>query len=123
MVPINISTRHGHLSEAAQDKIREKLDRLPRYNDRISAMTVTVDLEHEEKVRVDLKATAKGGEFAATAEAESLLAAIDALVEKMEHQLRKAKEKEVDRHRHPGETKRSPNDAASPASDDESFES
>jgi putative sigma-54 modulation protein len=38
----------------------------------------------------------------ATAEAENLLSAVDAVVEKMEQQLRKYKERVQDRHRNTG---------------------
>jgi ribosome-associated translation inhibitor RaiA len=59
LVPIIISTRHGHVSEATQDKIREKLERLTRFYDRIISMELTIDLEHREQPRVDLRASAK----------------------------------------------------------------
>ena len=38
MVQINISTRHGHISDETQEKINEKLEKLPRIYDRISAI-------------------------------------------------------------------------------------
>ena len=103
MVPIFISTRHGHVSEATQEKVKEKLDRLHRYYERITSMEVTVDLEHHETTKVDLKVSAKDKhDFVASSEAENLLVAVDVLVEKMEQQLRKHKEKQQDRHRQPG---------------------
>jgi putative sigma-54 modulation protein len=51
---------------------------------------------------VDLKVSAKKHDFVAVAQAENLLAAVDATVEKMEQQLRKHKEKAQDRHRGAG---------------------
>jgi putative sigma-54 modulation protein len=103
LVPIYISTRHGHVSEATQEKVKEKLDRLHRYYERITSMEVTVDLEHHETTKVDLKVSAKDKhDFVASSEAENLLVAVDLLLEKMEHQLRKHKEKLQDRHRQPG---------------------
>jgi putative sigma-54 modulation protein len=103
LVPIIISTRHGHVSEATQDKIREKLERLTRFYDRIISMELTIDLEHREQPRVDLRASAKDKhDFLASAATEDLLGSLDMLVEKMEHQFRKHKEKVVERHRNPG---------------------
>ena len=45
---IKISARHGHLSDETQAKIKEKLEKLPRFYDRLTAIDVTVDLEHRE---------------------------------------------------------------------------
>ena len=99
---MSISIRHGHVSDATQAMIQEKLDKLTRLNDRISAIEVTVDLEHRDLPAVDLKVSAKKHEFMAVAQAENLLAAVDIVVDKMEQQLRKHKEKVQDRHRGTG---------------------
>jgi putative sigma-54 modulation protein len=102
LVPIIISTRHGHVSEATQEKIREKLERLSRFYDRILSMELTIDLERRELPRTDLKASAKDKhDFLASVTAADLLVSIDMLIEKMEHQFRKHKEKVVERHRSP----------------------
>ena len=99
---MNISVRHGHVSDTTQAMIQEKLDKLTRLNDRISAIEVTVDLEHRDLPAVDLKVSAKKHEFMAVAQAENLLAAVDIVVDKMEQPLRKHKEKVQDRHRGTG---------------------
>ncbi|MEN6458723.1 MAG: ribosome-associated translation inhibitor RaiA [Thermoguttaceae bacterium] len=99
---LNISIRHGHISEATQAAVREKVEKLTRLYDRISAIEVTVDMEHRELPKVDLRVSAKKHEFVATEQAENLLAAIDVAVERMEQQLRKHKEKVQDRHRSAG---------------------
>ena len=95
----NISIRHGHVSDATQAVIREKLEKLTRLYDRISAIEITVDLEHRDKPAVDLKVSVKKHDLVAVAQAENLLAAVDAAGDKMEQQLRKHKEKVQDRHR------------------------
>jgi putative sigma-54 modulation protein len=105
-VQMNISIRHGHVSDATGAMIREKLEKLTRLYDRISAIEATVDMEHRDKPVVDLKVSAKKHDFVAVAQAENLPAAVDAAVDKMEQQLRKHKEKVLDRHRsaaHPEE--------------------
>ena len=50
-VQMNISIRHGHVSDATQAMIREKLEKLTRLYDRISAIEVTIDLEHRDAAR------------------------------------------------------------------------
>jgi putative sigma-54 modulation protein len=98
-VQINTSIRHGHISDATQATIQEKLEKLTRLYDRISALEITIDLEHRDLPAVDLKASVKKHDFVAAAQAENLLAAVDVAVDKMEQQLRKHKEKVQDRHR------------------------
>jgi putative sigma-54 modulation protein len=101
-VQINISVRHGHLNDKSQEAIREKFDRLSRLYDRMSSIELTVDLEHEDAPTVDVKVTAKKHDFVATGQSDSLLGAIDVVIDKMEQQLRKHKEKVQDRHRGSG---------------------
>jgi putative sigma-54 modulation protein len=102
-VQISISTRHGHLSDETQDKIKEKVEKLVRLYDQLSAIEVTVNLEHREAPDVDLRVSAKHKhDFVAVCESMELTAAIDDVVEKMEQQLRKYKQKVQDRHRGPG---------------------
>ena len=97
---INISTRHGHLSDETQAKIKEKLEKLTRFCDRLSAIEVTVDLEHRDSPDVDLKVSAEHKhDFVAVCQSHGMMASIDDVVEKMEQQLRKYKQKVQDRHR------------------------
>lgn len=89
-----ISARHGHLSPAAQEKITEKVEVVRKFFDRLTAIGVTVDLEHRERPSVELRVRAEHhDEFVAIAEAESTFAALDSAIEKMESQLRKFKER------------------------------
>jgi putative sigma-54 modulation protein len=101
-VQLNISIRHGHVSDATQAVLQEKLEKLTRLYDRISAIELTVDMEHRDQPAVDLRVSAKKHDFVAVSQAENLLVAVDAVVDKMEQQLRKHKEKAQDRHRGAG---------------------
>jgi putative sigma-54 modulation protein len=101
-VQINISTRHGHVSESTQAALREKFERLNRLYDRVSSIELTIDLEHPDAPAVDLKVSAKKHEFVATGQSDNLVASVDVVIEKMEQQLRKHKERVQDRHRGAG---------------------
>ena len=97
---IKISARHGHLSDETQAKIKEKLEKLPRYYDRLSSIDATVYLEHRDAPNVDLRVSADHKhDFVAVCHSTELMAAVDEVVEKMEQQLRKYKTKIQDRHR------------------------
>lgn len=100
---INISTRHGQISDETQAKIIEKLSKLSRLYDRLGAVGVIVDLERRDLPSVDIRITAKQKEFVATTEAADLMVAVDEGVDKLEQQLRKHKDKLQDRHRGSGQ--------------------
>jgi putative sigma-54 modulation protein len=106
LAQIKFSARHGHLGEETQERIREKLEKLPRIYDRITAIELTVDLERSEMLRGDLKVSAKHKpDFLASGTSADLMGLIDQVVEKMEQQLRKHKGKIQDRHRGVGRRK------------------
>lgn len=100
---INIAARHGHLSEASQEKIRAKVERLGRLFERLTAIEVTVDLEARETPSVHLQVSAEHkNDFVASEQAGDMMASLDAAMHKIEQQLRKYKEKVQDHHRSPG---------------------
>ena len=102
-VQTNVSTRHGHLSEASQDKIRAKAEKLSRIFERLTSINVTVDLSDEENPSVDLNVSAEHKhDFVASDRSANLMGSVDSVIHKMEHQLRKYKEKVQDRHRNSG---------------------
>jgi putative sigma-54 modulation protein len=93
-VQIKISTRHGQLSEANQEKIRAKVEKLSRYFERLTSIDVTIDLEHKDGPLVDLQVSAEHKhDFVARDQAADLMAAVDAALHKLEPQLKKYKER------------------------------
>ena len=63
-----ISARHGHLSSATQEKITEKVDLLRKFFDRLTAISVTVDVEHRDRPILELRVRAEHhDEFVAVA--------------------------------------------------------
>jgi putative sigma-54 modulation protein len=99
-VQIQISTRHGHLSDASREKISARAEKLLRIFDRLSAIEITVDLTDSTRPRVDAKVSAEHKhDFVAHDESENLMGSIDAVIHRLEQQLRKYKEKVQERHR------------------------
>jgi putative sigma-54 modulation protein len=102
-VQINIAARHGHLSEETRSRIAAKGEKLPRLFERLTVIEFTVDLEHADAPAVELRVSAEHKhDFVATETAESLLAAVDGVIHKLEQQLRKYKERVYERHRQGG---------------------
>lgn len=109
MAQINISARHGHVNDETHGKITEKLEKLPRIYNRITAIELTIDLEHSEMLQVDLKVSAMHApDFLASSMSDNLLGSIEQVIEKIEQQLRKYKGKVQDRHRSAGRRQEEP---------------
>ncbi|MCS7236962.1 MAG: ribosome-associated translation inhibitor RaiA [Thermoguttaceae bacterium] len=99
---IKISARHGSLSPETQERIREKVEKLTRIFDRVMAIEVTVDLDHRDAPSVDVMVSAEHRhDFRASYQAGELFAALDVVMEKLESQLRRYKERVQERHRNP----------------------
>jgi len=93
-VQINISARHGDLASTTQEKITDKVKKLPRFFDRMTAINVTVDLGHRDKPDVEIRVSAEHSEdFIAKDVSSNVIAALDGAMHKLEQQLRKHKEK------------------------------
>jgi putative sigma-54 modulation protein len=93
-VQVNISARHGNLSADTQAKINEKVEKLPRFFDRLTAIEVMADMEHRDSPQVELRASVEHtDDIIATDTSTNVLAALDGAIHKLEQQLRKHKEK------------------------------
>jgi len=92
---IQLSGHHVELTPALEQYVTEKMDRLARHFDNLSNVHVVLSVE---KLRQKAEATihlTRGTVFA-DAEAEDMYAAIDALVDKLDRQVKKQKEKNTD---------------------------
>ena len=97
---VSIAVRHGHLSEASQEKLKEKVEKIGRYFDRLMSIEVVVELKNEHIPEVEIMVSAEHKhDFVAHDKADKLFAAVDSAVQKIEQQLRKYKEKLQKRHR------------------------
>ena len=96
---INISGHHVELTNPLREYVQSKLARLERHAAEISHADVVLNVE---KLRQKVEATIRmaGAELFAHAESEDMYAAIDALADKLDRQLRKHKGKT--KHRDPG---------------------
>jgi putative sigma-54 modulation protein len=99
-VQIQISTRHGHLSDESRERISAKVEKLLKIFDRLTAIEVIVDLTDSTTPRVDLKVSAEHKhDFVAHHQSDNMMGSVDAVVHRLEQQLRKYKEKVVERQR------------------------
>lgn len=90
---LNISGHHLEVTPPLKNYVITKLDRLQRHSDRITSTSVILSVD---KLIQKAEATVhvSGGEFFADSQHEDLYAAIDMLVDKLDRQLIKHKEKQ-----------------------------
>jgi len=91
---ISISVRHGDLQPGDQPLIEEKVEKLRRLFDRVNAIEVVIDLKQIDNPMVEIKVSAEhANDCVASADATTVIAALDLAIPKVEQQLRRAKEK------------------------------
>lgn len=89
---INITGHRLEVTSSLRTFTEEKFDKLERHFDQITKINVVFDVE---KLRQIAEATiyVVGGEIHASSESEDMYAAIDTLIDKLDRQLIKHKEK------------------------------
>jgi putative sigma-54 modulation protein len=100
-VQIKISARHGHLSEATQQFIREKAEKLLHIFQRLMMIEVLVDFKEDETMVEFLVSAEHKHDFVARENNKDVQAAVDLVMHKLEQQVRKYKEKIQDHRRTP----------------------
>ena len=98
---LNISGQHIELTPALQEYVRNKLARLERYFDHVSNVHVVLSVAKKTH-RAEASVNVARGQLHANAQDSDMYAAIDSLVDKLDRQIVKHKEKLGDHHRNEG---------------------
>ena len=93
---ITITGHQLEVTEALREYINNKFAKLERHFDKITSIRVTLSVE-KVKQKIDATLLIAGGDVNATAEHDDMYAAIELLVDKLDRQLIKHKEKQLDR--------------------------
>ncbi|GJM24339.1 MAG: ribosomal subunit interface protein [Phycisphaerae bacterium] len=100
-VDISVKARHVEVSNNVRSYAEEKASKLPRFFDRVQTIDVVIDKERDH-LSVEMIVHAAGAQtFVAKEVGPDAHACIDLLVDKMERQLTKHKEK-LKNHKHSG---------------------
>lgn len=92
-----IITRHCEISQSLRDRTHEVLDKLDRFDPRVTAVDVTFE-EQKRSRRIDALVKVRGDDHVvAHAEAEEFREALDALGERLAKILRRRRSQLVDR--------------------------
>ena len=93
---INLSGHHLDITDALRDYVDEKFAKLERHSDQITSVQVILSPEpksHKAESTIHIS----GADLFATAQADDMYAAIDALTSKLDRQILKHEEKTVGR--------------------------
>jgi putative sigma-54 modulation protein len=99
-VQVTIVGRHMEIPEQTKAYIERKLEKLPRFYDRVMQIEVVIDGQSPGNTVEIVVSVAKHREFVVQETGEDVLACFDVCVDKMERQLRRHKEK-VRNRKHP----------------------
>ncbi|MGH8523741.1 MAG: ribosome hibernation-promoting factor, HPF/YfiA family [Gammaproteobacteria bacterium] len=98
---INVTGHHMEVTEAIRNYVETKFERMERHFDHVTAIHVILAIE-KQRQRAEAKVHVAGGHLFADAEHDDMYAAIDALVDKLDRQLLKHKDKITDHQRGDG---------------------
>ncbi|WP_372762191.1 ribosome hibernation promoting factor [Pseudoalteromonas sp.] len=89
---LNLTGRHVDITDSLRDYVNNKFAKLQRHTDHITKVYVILDVE---KLTQKAEATlhVSGGELFASTEHQDMYAAIDSLIDKLDRQVIKHKEK------------------------------
>lgn len=98
---LSITGHHVEVSESLKDYINSKMERVKRHFDHVIDAHVVLDVEKQRhKAETTLKIS--GSRIHAASENEDMYAAIDAMIDKLDRQVRKHKEKTTNHHQRDG---------------------
>ena len=98
---LNLTGHHVEITESMQDYVEQKLERLERHFDHVTNVHVILSVE-KNRQKAEATVHIPGGNLFADAEDADMYAAIDAMSDKLDRQIKKHKEKLTDHHRSEG---------------------
>lgn len=97
---VSISTRHGQIQDSVHEVVDQKARKLLKFFDRITEIDVTIDLRDGGEPLVEIRVCVEEhDDFVASDSGNNILTATESVVQKLEQQLRKHKEKVTNHHR------------------------
>jgi len=94
---LNVSGHHVEVTDSLRGYVESKIDRLERHFDLVSDVHCILSVE-KLRHKAEAKVNVSGGTIFAETTDEDMYAAIDGLVDKLDRQVKKHKEKMVDHH-------------------------
>ncbi len=93
---VKLSGHHVDLTDALREYVNSKLARVQRHFDHINSVEVTLNVE-KMRHKAEANVHVSGADLFAIAEHDDMYAAIDLLADKLDRQVLKHKEKQLER--------------------------
>ncbi len=101
---INLTGHHIDITSALRTYVESKFERLERHFDNMTNVHVILSIE-KDRQKAEATVRVSRGNLFANVEHEDMYAAIDGLIDKLDRQVKKHKEKLTDHHRNDGSLK------------------
>lgn len=98
---LNITGHHVDITDSLQNYVESKLERLERHFDNVTNVHVILTVE-KQRQKAEATIHISGGDVYADAVNSDMYASIDALIDKLDRQIMKHKEKKQDHRRSEG---------------------
>lgn len=90
---INITGHHIELTSALRNYVNQKLEKIQRRFNNITSVHVTLSIDKKYQQKAEAQVNIARAELFASSESEDMYAAIDLLIDKLDRQVVKHKEK------------------------------
>jgi len=94
---VNLTGHHVEITPALKDYLNSKFDRIERHFDNVTAVKCILTVE-KLRHKAEAKINVSGNTLFADAVEDDMYAAIDGLIDKLDRQIKKHKEKLTDHH-------------------------
>lgn len=94
---LNISGHHMDLTDALRNYVSSKMERIERHFDHVIDAEIVLEVEKERR-KAEATLLLSGAKLHAEATQDDMYAAIDLMIDKLDRQTRKFKEKRSDHH-------------------------
>ena len=98
---LNITGHHVEVTDSLKTYVAEKLERLEKHFDHVNNVHVILSVE-KQRQKSEATVNVNGASLFADSTEEDMYAAIDAMADKLDRQIKKHKEKLKDHHRNEG---------------------
>ena len=98
---LNITGHHVEVTDSLRNYVTEKLVRLEKHFDHVNNVHVILSIE-KQRQKSEATVNVNGASLFADSTEEDMYAAIDSMVDKLDRQIKKHKEKLKDHHRQEG---------------------
>ena len=90
---LNISGHHVEVTPALKEYVTEKIYRLQRHFNHITQVNITLSVENKIDQKAEANVNLSGGKIFADHSSDNMYASIDKLIDKLDRQVKKHKEK------------------------------